>query len=97
MLTKFTDRYEEQGIWSDDDFRCLSIMEKMMDTDAIVETLQFRCICDCQMYTKSDVKLALVRWFGGYIEHMVNDVYNVVEQNSEVFELNLQPNLYTET
>ena len=85
----FTDRYEKRQTWSEEDMDYLLITEKIFDVDAIVETLKFRCICDCQMYDDSDVKLAFVRWFKAKIEHMSNDIYNVVEAEAKVFQINL--------
>ncbi|MEG4084881.1 hypothetical protein [Microcoleus sp. POL10_C6] len=77
--------------WSEEDIYYLSKVEKILDVDAIVETLKSRCICDCQMYDDSDVKLAFVRWFQAKIEYMSNDIYNVVEADDNVFQLNLPP------
>ncbi|MEG4084574.1 hypothetical protein [Microcoleus sp. POL10_C6] len=79
----------QQQTWSEEDFDYLSKVEKIFDVDAIVQTLKYRCICDCQMYDDSDVKLAFVRWFQAKIEHMSNDIYNVVEADDKVFQLNL--------
>lgn len=79
----------QQQTWSEEDIDYLSRVEKIVDVDAIVQTLKSRCICDCQMYDDSDVKLAFVRWFQAKIEHMSNDIYNVVEANDKVFQLNL--------
>jgi len=79
----------QQQTWSEEDFDYLSKVEKIFDVDAIVQTLKSRCICDCQMYDDSDVKLAFVRWFQAKIEHMSNDIYNVVEADYKVFQLNL--------
>ena len=77
----FTDRYDQQQTWSEEDVNYLSKLEKIMDVDAIVEKLQSRCICDCQMYHVSDVKLAFVRWSKAKIENMTNDIYNVVDRD----------------
>ena len=41
------------------------------------------------MYDDSDVKLAFVRWFKAKVEHMSNDIYNVVEAEAKVFRVNL--------
>jgi hypothetical protein len=75
--------------WSEEDIDYLLIIEKIVDVDAIVETLKFRCICDCQMDNDSDVKLAFVRWFEAKVEYMSNDIYNVIEADDNVFQLNL--------
>lgn len=88
-MKEFTDRYEKQQTWLEEDIYYLSKLEKIIDVEAMIETLKFRCICDCQMYDDSDVKLAFVRWFKAQIEHMSNDIYNVVEADDEVFQLNL--------
>ena len=85
----FTDRYEKRQTWSEEDIDYLLLIEKMVNVDAIVETLKFRCICDCQMDNDSDVKLAFVRWFKAKVEHMTNDIYNVVEAEVKVFRINL--------
>ncbi|MEG5063151.1 hypothetical protein QUB33_05955 [Microcoleus sp. B3-A4] len=79
----------QQQTWSEKDIDYLSRIEKILDVDAIVQTLKSRCICDCQMYHDSDVKLAFVRWFQSRIEHMSNDIYNVVDADDKVFQLNL--------
>lgn len=85
----FTDRYEKQQTWSEEDVYYLSKLEKIIDIDPIVETLQSRCICDCEMYDNSDVKLAFVRWFKAKIDHMVNDIGYAVELEAKVFKENL--------
>lgn len=88
-MKKFTDRYEKQQTWLEEDIYYLSKLEKIIDVEAMIETLKSRCICDCQMYDDSDVKLAFVRWFEAKVEHMSNDIYNVVEADDNVFQLNL--------
>ena len=79
----------QQHTWSEEDIDYLSKLEKIVDVGSIVQTLKFRCICDCQMYDDSDVKLAFVRWFKAKLEHMSNDIYNVVESEAKVFQVNL--------
>ena len=79
----------QQHTWSEEDIDYLSKIEKIVDVGSIVQTLKFRCICDCQMHDDSDVKLAFVRWFKAKVEHMSNDIYNVVESEAKVFRVNL--------
>jgi hypothetical protein len=88
-MKEFTDRYEKQQTWLEDDINYLSKLEKIIDVEAMIETLKSRCICDCQMYDDYDVKLAFVRWFKAKVEHMSNDIYNLVESESTVFQINL--------
>ncbi|MEG4496999.1 hypothetical protein QUB05_07310 [Microcoleus sp. F10-C6] len=79
----------QQQTWSEEDIDYLSKLEKIVDVESIVQTLKFRCICDCQMYDDSDVKLAFVRWFKTKVEHISNDIYHVVESEAKVFRVNL--------
>ncbi|MEG4533022.1 hypothetical protein [Microcoleus sp. D2_18a_D3] len=88
-MKEFTDRYEKQQTWLEEDIYYLSKIEKILDVEAIVQTLKLRCICDCQMDHDSDVKLAFVRWFKAKIDHMSNDIYNVIEAEAKVFRINL--------
>lgn len=72
----FTDRYESQLAWSEEDIDYAEKIERIINIDPIVEKLQSRCICDCEMFDKSDVKLAFVRWFKERVEHMESDISN---------------------
>ncbi|MEG3899019.1 MULTISPECIES: hypothetical protein [unclassified Microcoleus] len=82
-------RLKASQTWSEEDIDYLSKLEKIVDVGAIVQTLQFRCICDCQMHEYSDVKLGFVRWFKAKVEHMTNNIYNVIEAETNVFRVNL--------
>lgn len=75
----FTHRCESQLVWSEEDIDYAERIERIIDIDPIVEKLQFCCICNCEMFDKSDVKLAFVRWFKERIDHMASDISNAFD------------------